>query len=664
MPFWWGRRRKFWWGRRGRYQRRKYYKTRRQRRRRQFTRRRFRKPTKRRRRRRKKVRRKKAALKLVQWQPDSINKCKIKGLGLLVMGSEGRQFSCYTVVKNKYWPPKVPSGGGFGCEKYTLSYAYEEYKFGNNIWTKSNISKDLCRYLLAKLVFFRAPETDFIVSYTRQPPFDLNILTYPGCHPHQLLQSKHKKIIYSKFTKPNGKYKYKMIIKPPKQMINKWFFTSDFCKQGLFLLKGAALNLNYSYLGCCNSNQLANVLSLNINFYHHAAWAQVLTESPYKPYSTAPDPIWAKYPNSTEKKQITGMNTDYSSSVNLKTGWFRPEILQASQLFQTATAATATRAVGAARYNPNKDAGRGNKVYLTSIFADTYKPPTTDKMLVIEDLPIWLALYGFTDYVRTVKTSDFLRQSLLIIQTDYMHCEPEIQSCKTFIPLDLYFIQGKSYRGLTPTDYEVRNWYPSLERQLDAINALVETGPYIPKLAETRNSTWELKYTYSLFFKWGGPQIHDEPVHDPCTFPTYPVPDKDSKTIQIKDPAKQKTESLLHKWDVRRGIIKEKAIKRMFSNISTDTEFQPITEDAPLQKKKRKGARLTDPQEEIKEIQACLQSLCEESTYQEIQETQDLRHLIKQQQQQQDQLKYNILKLLSELKEKQQQLQLQTGMFL
>ncbi len=234
-----------------------------------------------------------------------------------------------------------------------------------------------------------------------------------------------------------------------------------------------------------------------------------------------------------------------------------------------------------------------------------------------------------------------------------MHCEPEIQSCKTFIPLDLTFIQGKSYRGLTPTDYEARNWYPSLERQLDAINALVCTGPYIPKYAETRNSTWELKYSYSVFFKWGGPQIHDEPVHDPCTFPTYPVPDKNTETIQIKDPAKQKTESLLHKWDLRRGIIKEKALKRIFSNISTDTEFQPITEDAPPQKKKRKGARLTDPQEEIKEIQACLQSLCEESICQEPQETQDLRLLIKQQQQQQDQLKYNILKLLSELKEKQ-----------
>ncbi len=67
------------------------------------------------------------------------------------MGSEGRQFSCYTVVKNKYWPPKVPSGGNFGCEKYTLAYLYEEYKFGNNIWTKTNISKEPLQILVYQI---------------------------------------------------------------------------------------------------------------------------------------------------------------------------------------------------------------------------------------------------------------------------------------------------------------------------------------------------------------------------------------------------------------------------------------------------------------------------------------------------------------------------------
>ncbi len=85
----------------------------------------------------------------------------------------------------------------------------------------------------------------------------------------------------------------------------------------------------------------------------------------------------------------------------------------------------------------------------------------------------------------------------------------------------------------------------------------------------------------------------------------------------------------------------------MCTNISTDTEFQPVTEGAPPPKKKKIGCKLRHPQEKIQEIKSCLQSLCEESICQEIQTTEDLHLLIKQQQQQQQQLKFSILKLLS-----------------
>nr|UHM27211.1 MAG: ORF1 [Torque teno midi virus] len=661
MPFWWKRRRRPWFGRY--YNRRRRTWPRRKRRRRFVPRRRRYRTNKRRRRRRKKVRRKKQTLTIKQWQPDSIQKCTIKGLGLLVMGAEGRQFSCFTSVKNKYWPPKVPSGGGFGCEQYTVKYLYEQYQAGNNIWTKSNQYKDLIRYMRCRITFFRAPETDFIVSFSRQPPFELNKFTYPSCHPHQQLLAKHKKIIYSLQTKPNGRYKTSIVIKPPKQMLNKWFFTSNFCKFPLFLLKGAAMQLNYSYLGCCNANQLANIYNLNIQFYSHAGWAGTHAEQqPYKPYNAAPNTIYVKFKNKEQTETLTGMNDSYASSVSYSKGWFQTKILQAEQIRSTQGTPTATRAIAGARYNPNKDPGTGNKIYLVSIFADTYKPPTTDKLLIIEDLPIWLALYGFTDYVREVKTSDFLKQSLLVIQSDYIHCEPEIQSCKTFIPIDLWFIQGKGYKDLPITDFEKRNWYPSLQTQLESINSLVETGPYIPKYSETRNSNWELKYTYSFFFKFGGPQVHQPQINDPCTFPTYNVPDTISKGIQIQNPEKQTTESLLHAWDFRRGFVTEKALKRMCTNISTDTEFQPVTEGAPPPKKKKIGCKLRHPQEKIQEIKSCLQSLCEESICQEIQTTEDLHLLIKQQQQQQQQLKFSILKLLSDLKTKQQMLQLQTGL--
>lgn len=123
----------------------------------------------------------------MQWQPQSIRKCKIKGHGTLVLGAEGTQMYCYTTEKMKYIPPRVPYGGGFGVEKYTLDYLYEEYTFTNNIWTASNILKDLCRFLYVKFIFFRHPETDFVISYNNQPPFDINKYTFPSTHPHQML---------------------------------------------------------------------------------------------------------------------------------------------------------------------------------------------------------------------------------------------------------------------------------------------------------------------------------------------------------------------------------------------------------------------------------------------------------------------------------------------
>ncbi len=109
-------------------------------------------------------------------------------------------------------------------EKFSLKYLYEEYKFYNNIWTHTNINKDLCRYLYVRFKFYRHQHTDFIVSYDRMPPFDLIKTSYTDMHPQNLLLSKHHKVLLSTKTNPTGKTHLTLKIKPPKQMINKWFF--------------------------------------------------------------------------------------------------------------------------------------------------------------------------------------------------------------------------------------------------------------------------------------------------------------------------------------------------------------------------------------------------------------------------------------------------------
>nr|UHK03812.1 MAG: ORF1 [Torque teno midi virus] len=669
MPWWWKRRRRPWFGRYKRKARRnKFY------RRKRFNRRRRNyKPTrrhKRRKRRYRKVRRKRKTIPVLQWQPDSITKCKIKGLGIMVLGAEGKQLICYTPMKTQYLPPKAPMGGGFGVEKYTLSYLYEEFIFHNNIWTKSNITKDLCRYLYCRFTFFRDPRTDFIISYQRQPPFDLTKFTYASTHPHQMLLDRHHKVLFSKDTKPNGKYSVKFLIKPPKQMISKWFFTKHFCQHTLALIKASACNFRCSYLSCSNRNQLVNITYLQQKFYQNSNWGMYATT--YKPYNEISTSIKFTYKSGNSEKTYSP-NTDaphdktpftnYDAAVSYDWGWFSPKVLASTKVENGPTETHATQAItpiSVARYNPNTDNGKGNKIYIKDILKNSYSPPERDPDIILEGFPLWLGLYGFLSWVvQTKHEKNYLQHCCVMLQSPSITPYSNIGEQNTYLPLDQTFITGKApYDEYLNENMKVK-WWPNVNRQMQTLNAIVESGPYIQNYSEDKYSNWELKYKYLFCFKWGGPQNNEPDVADPKSLPTYPTPDTVSKSIQIVNPEKLSSESILHSWDFRRGIVTPKAFKRMLDNISTDTEFQPTTE--PAKKKPRTGPQLLIQTPEEEEIQSCLHSLCEENTCQETQEK-TIQQLIQQQQQQQEQLKYNLLKLMFDLKEKQKMLQLQTGL--
>nr|UHK05496.1 MAG: ORF1 [Torque teno midi virus] len=669
MPFWWRRRRKNWYGRlryRRRFQR---YKGRRRRRR--ITRRRNRRPARRRRRRRYKVRRKRKTLPIVQWQPDSIRKCKIKGFTDFILGAEGTQMYCFTAHKQDYVPPKVPWGGGFAIEQYNLKLLYEEYTFHNNIWTASNILKDLVRYMGVRLEFYRHPDTDFIVSYSRQPPWDLTKFTFMGCHPHQMLLEKHKRIIFSLASKPHGKYVTKMKIRPPKQMISKWFFSKQFAPKNLFQIKGSALNLRYSFLSATNENRLATIYSINTAYYKEPDWGQarpVGTETYYKPYHGMKTPqyykVKVKGQTALQQRQIPKENemSTYSNAdaISFEKGWFQPEFLQAKELLSSSGGSPiATHQAFAARYNPNKDSGEGNLIYCVSITSQNWKVPESNE-LVIAGVPLWLGLHGYVSYIITTRKISFLGLHVICIKSPAIHCYPEIGGCDIYVPIDWDYMSGKLPYDQTPTQLQLRNWYPTINWQLKTLNTIVETGPFVPQYSEVTNSTWELKLGYQFYFKWGGPQTQDPEITNPDNLQTYDVPDTFQQRLQIANPAKLSTESILHPWDWRRGYVKERALKRMCTNLSTDTEFEPSP--AKMQKKKeRQGGLPLHREKEEEEIQSCLLSLSEKNIFQE-EDPQTLQHLIQQQQEQQLELKRSILTLLMDLKQKQRMIQLQTGM--
>nr|UHK04757.1 MAG: ORF1 [Torque teno midi virus] len=657
MAFWWRRRRKQWYGR-YRTKRRRRWNTRR---RRPYRRLRYRRrpATRRRRRRRRKVRRKKQKIQVYQWQPDSIVKCKIKGSACMVLGADGRQMYCYTDEKDKTVPPRTPMGGGFGIEVFSLKYLYEEYKFHNNIWTKTNIYKDLVRYLYCRFTFYRHQHIDFILTYDRQPPYVLNKLTYPSTHPHQLLQHKHKKMLLSLSTAPNGKLTKRFTIKPPKQMISKWFFQANFCKYPLLEFRAAACDLRYSYLGCCNENQQLGLYYLNQQYYQQANWGNS-AGGPYKPWGTAPKTYKVTYIDG-RTDNVTVDDSDYHKSISHDKGWFQSKLLRAFKLEANNTP-QAHIPINTTLYNLNLDDGDGNIVYLTSILNQGYDPPTLDTTITIPGLPLWLALYGFFNYIiETKKTPEYLKTHCVMIKSKALIPYSQTGFQGAMLPIDKSFIEGNAAYDQPPVSTRKTLWFPTMEAQINTLNSIVEAGPYIPKFTlGEKKTTWELKYFYNFCFKWGGPMVTDAEVTNPCKQGTYDVPDTLLQRLQIKNPEKLKAESLIHQWDIRRGIIKETALKRMCDNLSIDTDFQAAPTEYQPPKKKRYLPKITAQEEENEEIIQCLRSLCEEDTCQETQ-TQTLEQLIQQQQQQQLKLKRNILELIYNIKQKQRMLELQTG---
>nr|UHK04873.1 MAG: ORF1 [Torque teno midi virus] len=669
MPFWWNRRNKYWWGRR-RFRRKKYYPKRRRRRR--YTRRRHRRFGKRRRTRRRKVRRKRKAITVKQWQPDSIRLCKIKGYGDLVLGAEGTQYLCYTNERFEFTPPQYAAGGGFGVQTFTLQYLYEENIFKNNIWTASNTFTDLCRYLRAKIYLYRHQKADFIIKYNRQGPFNLTKYTYTAAHPYMLMQSRHKKILLSKLVNPKGKIWKKIIVKPPKQMISKWFFQKQFSTQNLFELTAAAASFAYPRLSCCNENRTVTIYYLNPQFFVHSTWARTI-QNYYTPYDSIAETITFWYPEGKTTKSFTPIQLykkqktsteKYYKSISYEDGFFSKKVLTATKVTESEQASSQQIAhlpLSAARYNPAEDNGQGNLIYLVSVVNGYYDKPTEDNLLY-RGAPLWLAFYGFYSFIKKVKGSSFLPLHMFVVKSPYIKPKPSAITKDFFPIIDLNFTIGLNPYKAYISSLQKKLWYPTCEHQIETINSIVQCGPYIPKYSDDRDSNWELPYHYIFYFKWGGPETPQQQASDPNSKNIYTVPDTMQGTIQISNPLKQSTESLLHNWDLRRGLITEKAFKRMYENIETDTDFQPDSEDSP-RKRPRITGELQHPTEIQKEIKTCLQELCKESTCQETPQTQeDIIQLILKQQHQQQQLKHNIVMLLQEIKHKQQMLQLTTGL--
>ncbi len=77
----------------------------------------------------------------------------------------------------------------------TLRALYDELLHNRNWWTGSNVNKPLVRYIGCSFKFYRSKHTDYIVSISLCPPFEVTALDYLNTQPSLHLMNKNKIIV-------------------------------------------------------------------------------------------------------------------------------------------------------------------------------------------------------------------------------------------------------------------------------------------------------------------------------------------------------------------------------------------------------------------------------------------------------------------------------------
>nr|UGV43240.1 MAG: ORF1 [Torque teno virus] len=252
---------RWWWNRRPRrrWTRRRWRRLRTRRPRRPIRRRRRRRRVRRRRwgrrrgrrtfyrRRFKKRRRRRRKLTLKQWNPSTIRKCSIRGTVALVMCGHTKAGRNYALHSEDYVPSLISMGGSFSTTTWSLKALYDEFQKFHNTWSYPNTQLDLARFKGSKWTFYRDPKVDYIVTYYTVPPFKLNKLSSPFLHPGMMMQYKKKILIPSYQTKPKGKGKVTIWIKPPVLFEDKWYTQQDLCPVNLLSLAVSAASFLHPF---------------------------------------------------------------------------------------------------------------------------------------------------------------------------------------------------------------------------------------------------------------------------------------------------------------------------------------------------------------------------------------------------------------------------------
>lgn len=582
-----------------------------------FRRRRFGTTFRYRKRRHRRVRRKKFSkyfkklkrVKIQQWQPLSIKKCKIEGYLPLFQAGPGRVGNNYALWKESYFPEHYSGGGGWSIQQLSLGILFTQHTELMNYWTRSNNRLNMCRYFGAYIYLFREPFVDYVFTYMDNVPKNVTKYYYNSHHPIKLLTYKRKITVPSFQTQPHKRKPYKRLyIPPPKLMKNQWFFQAHLADYPLVTFAVSSCSLTGMFGSYRSISNNVTLYCLDTKQFTHPTFQYKGSKPPDQGYTFGTNYLYG-IPHATEifknnkrgdtiylgntmTRQIGATINQMQPSKYEYANWGNPfyytyinmnmPTFITSNTLQTMIK-TKTQPLGdtgfteketpyifKVRYNPFHDKGDGNQIYLVPTYdnSKTNWEPTSDPDLKWENFPLWIMFWGLEDIVKRMgKCKNLDMDWVIVVKSKYL-VPPE--PYYVFVSED--FTHG---RGPYDTDEEFMtrddytHWYPRVKYQRQPIDSIIRSGPAVATGDNCKNIQAKMKYTF--LFKWGGNSSPQETIYDPNSQPITPSPNNFYSNNEIIDPTTDITTEI-YSWDFRRHFLTETAQKRITES-STDEKF-------------------------------------------------------------------------------------------
>nr|UGV34196.1 MAG: ORF1 [TTV-like mini virus] len=575
-------------------------------------------------------------IKLIQWQPPFVKKCKIEGKTCLILFNPKRYGYNSTMYEESICPDHWPSGGGFSVSKYTLCALYDMHQKCRNWWTGSNLDLPLCKYRGVRLKFYQTEYTDYCIRIQTQLPATSNKLTYPSCQPSMMMMCTDTIKIPCRKTQKRRKPYKTVFVPPPPQLENKWYFQADMYNTPLLTIHAAATSLQnyfqkpdndngcvtfnilntqfiqnrnmgiettepwyakksgtlnfylYYEISGSDPNQPGNILLKNLiplanprKFTPGHAWGDTNFNKPsYEQYWNSYPNYWGNpfHPEYRQQEHSDYIYYTYISPTTIQN--FMKTKTNENKKWSELTPNTNNYALTPLQdplfykiqYNPNKDTGIDNQFYLLSNKVGDGWDPPTNDKIVLTGFPLWLGLFGYLDFQNKLKVLTNIDTNCILVIKT--HSTYPLQNVPIVI-INQYYIDGKSPYNQNVLPADETKWFPQVQYQTMEMNSIIATGPGIPYLPETVSEN--IIMLYKFYWKWGGSPPKTVTIDNPSHQITYPIPSSEHDTTSLQSPATA-PESLLYSFDQRHGLITSTALDRITKDWRTQNLIASITD--------------------------------------------------------------------------------------